>query len=226
MSKPANLIIRTKNAIINDHYTLLKPQQKYFPLALTQYNPDIESDRQQYAKMVFRRLCRLKPLVSSRYMVKRTYIDYIRFKFRQEDYDIKRKRVLGESVVSDTNLQRLVRMQNSLIFVIKAVSYITETEVQKFDLARDNTVCRQILKNILTMEYQKHYFVNKYRGASRAIPFQSFYLDYSYIKKQGLTKKIEKKRSKRLKNEEETFSVIGQFDSQLILLNEMLMTIL
>lgn len=75
-------------------------------------------------------------------------------------------------------------------------------------MARDNTVCRQVLKNILTMEFEKDSEIAKNRKGSK-----NSYLDY----------KVEYNHIKNT-NANPTFKLLGEFDICLMHLNEMLQT--
>ncbi|CCH58637.1 hypothetical protein TBLA_0A08480 [Henningerozyma blattae CBS 6284] len=223
MSKRAsiNCLIKTKNAIINDEYTFIKPHSKYFPLQISTYiGTDKQSNDSKFLLMIFRRLCRLKPFISDRKMVKDTYSQYIHYKFTKENYQLKRSKVLPQQQCRNPDSQYLPyeSIYNSLTFVLKAVSAQPEGKDKNLELARDNLMCKQILKNLLSIEFDKHTVVKQCRGVSRSVPYQSLYSNYDYL---VLDKA---KYNKKLSRDTFTNSVIGIFDRNLILLNEMIDT--
>lgn len=193
----------TRNALINSTLTLVKYSEKYFLPTLE--TPDLSS----LIRMAYRRLFRLKPFISNRKMVRTTYEEYLRYKFKKEDYETKRAIVMGDTPKAP--LQEEIR--NSVMFVVKAVSHLPETKESKFAIARDNTTCRQILKNILTMEYEKQSLMARYQPPTKrkdtVSPYHIFRKDFTHMRKL---------------NKSAQYRVLGEFDICTIYLNEMLRT--
>lgn len=196
--------IITKNAVVNGAYTLIKSHEKYL---LTQ-----EADRvdlPSFIRIAYRSLFRLQPFISNRKMVRNTFGEYLRYKFKKENYEAKRSIVLGDTPKASLREE----IHKSVMFVVKAVSYLPEDREFKLEIARDNTTCRQILKNILTMEYEKQSLIERYRPPTKrkdAIgPHQIYRRDFTHM--QQLNKSAE-------------FRVFGEFDICTIFLNEILHT--
>ena len=112
---------------------------------------------------------RLKPFISNVKMVKDTYRDYVRYKFMKENYELKRYLVFNpDGLRSKIKLELLSNTKccerilpvteyaKNLGICSEELFILAETKVQKWDIARDNTYCRQILKNLLTMQYEKY----------------------------------------------------------------------
>ncbi|QLL32860.1 hypothetical protein HG536_0D03820 [Torulaspora globosa] len=197
--------ICTRNALINGNYTLIKNNSKY--LVPKEIAADYGSLSDEILmRILYRRFMRLRPFVSCRKMVRDTYTDYLRYKFKVEDYDLKRSLIFKES----SNASVKEQVWNSLTFVTKAVTYLPETAVVKWDLARDNTTCRQILKNILTMEYQKASEIGQAaKRKSKSNPYSDLKLRFNHI---------------RNCDSSASFRAFGEFDISLLYLNEMLRT--
>lgn len=191
--------------MINGNYTLIKNHSRYLlPKEITDRYASLPDEI--LVKAMYRRFMRLRPFISCRKMVRDTYTDYMRYKFKVEDYDLKRSLVFDEPSSADLKEQ----LWNSLKFVTKSVSYLPETPKVKRDLARDNTSCRQILKNLLTMEYEKQSQINrniKTRGKSN--PYLDLKLRFNHI---------------REPNASASSRSFAEFDINLLYLNEMLHT--
>ncbi|GAV55515.1 hypothetical protein ZYGR_0AV01470 [Zygosaccharomyces rouxii] len=199
----AGRTILTPNALINSTHTLIKSSEKYFL-------PTSEvADLPSFVRMAYRRLFRLQPFVSNRKMVRSTYGEYLRYKFKKEDYETKRSIVVGDTPKAPLREE----IRNSVIFVIKAVSHLPETKESKLAIARDNTTCRQILKNLLTMEYEKQSLIAKYRPPAKRkdtmTPYQIYRKNFMHM--QELNKSAQ-------------YRVFGEFDICTIYLNETLDT--
>lgn len=137
-------LFRTGKSIITQKYSLFLNTSRYIPhIDQLQCLND-----KQYIKVIYRRFFRLKPFISQRLMVRETYRNYIRYKFRKEDYAFKRTLVINSPV----NISERDQMINTLTFVLKAVSFM---EGENCPEMVDNLFCRKILKNILTLEYYK-----------------------------------------------------------------------
>ncbi|SCV02782.1 LANO_0G00210g1_1 [Lachancea nothofagi CBS 11611] len=125
MSAPG-ITATTRNAITTSHRTLLLNHHKYLP----PNNMANEYPREDALKMCYRRLIRLKPLISQRDMVRMTYVQYLRYKFMTEDYSKK----VSTSSISLSGLETDVvrQVENSLYFCLKSAS-----EVKKRVLGED-----------------------------------------------------------------------------------------
>ncbi|CAI4034910.1 hypothetical protein SMKI_12G0460 [Saccharomyces mikatae IFO 1815] len=229
MGKPS-LTITTAKAIINSEYTLIKSHSKYkLPVYFSKLDADLTEGRITVVKLFYRRFMRLKPFISNVKMVKDTYRDYLRYKFVKENYELKRYLAFyPDSMRSETELELLSdikcnekvlpmdEMQKTLDFVLKSCSYLPETKHQKWDIARDNTYCRQILKNLLTMQYEK-YRSKSYRG----IGHDELDVKFSHLKAASIR---QTKSSKSDKKKIPLYKVFSDFDTTLVYLNETLGT--
>lgn len=194
--------IVTKNAIINGALSLIKKNSKY--LLSEEFIKDASIDETTLIRTTYRRFFRLRPFISNRQMVRNTYTDYIRYKFKLENYALKRSLIIN--VASEVSLRD--ELWNSLIFVTKATCYLPENEEQKWNIARDNTMCRQILKNILTMEFGKQSLIVNNRNR-KSNPYKDYRLKFDHI---------------RYPHKTPHFKVVEEFDRCIIYLNEMLHT--
>ncbi|CAI4639054.1 ALI_HP2_G0034010.mRNA.1.CDS.1 [Saccharomyces cerevisiae] len=228
MRKPS-ITITTAKATITPDYTLIKSHSKYqLPSRFQKLDAD-SPERSTVVKLFYRRFMRLKPFISNVKMVKDTYRDYVRYKFMKENYELKRYLVFNpDGLRSKINLELLsntkccerilpvTEMQRTLEFVLKSCSYLPETKVQKWDIARDNTYCRQILKNLLTMQYEKYRSI-----LHRGIGHDELDVKFSHLK---TTSSPLTKLNKTEKKKIPLFKVFSDFDTTLIYLNETLGT--
>ncbi|EJT41889.1 IRC19-like protein [Saccharomyces kudriavzevii IFO 1802] len=229
MGKPS-VTITTAKAIINSEYTLIKSHSKYkLPTYFKSLDANPSWGRTPVVKMFYRRFMRLKPFVSNVKMVEDTYRDYLRYKFTKENYELKRYLVFNPDglrsktkldLLNNANCSEMVlpvkEMQETLKFVLKSCSYLPETKDLKWDIARDNTYCRQILKNVLTMRYEK------YRSALyRGVGHDELDIKFSHLK---ATSNPLAKLSKNDKKKVPLFKVFSDFDTTLVYLNETLGT--
>lgn len=193
----------TSNAIVNNIHALIKTSEKYL---LPQ--SDFIGSR-SLIKPVYRRLFRLQPFISNRKMVKETYREYLRYKFRHENYAVKRS-----IVVSDTPSASLEEeLINSLLFITKSVCHLPESKGHKLSIARDNTTCRQVLKNLLSVEYEKQSLIAKHKPSIKhkesMNPYQIYRTEFMHM---------------RSPNQSAQFRVLGEFDTCMIYMNETLHT--
>ncbi|CAD6634899.1 XXYS1_4_G0038540.mRNA.1.CDS.1 [Saccharomyces cerevisiae] len=228
MRKPS-ISITTAKAIITPDYTLIKAHSKYqLPSCFRKLDAD-SPERTTVVKLFYRRFMRLKPFISNVKMVKDTYRDYVRYKFMKENYELKRYLVFNPDdlrskikleLLSNTKCHERIlpvtEMQRTLEFVLKSCSYLPETKVQKWDIARDNTYCRQILKNLLTMQYEKYRSI-----LHRGIGHDELDVKFSHLK---TTSSPLTKLNKTEKKKIPLFKVFSDFDTTLIYLNETLGT--
>ncbi|CCF60635.1 hypothetical protein KAFR_0L00280 [Kazachstania africana CBS 2517] len=191
--------IRTANAIITDSYALIKSTERFF-LPQTMI---VNGGTSKFLRASYRRFMRLAPFVSQRAMVRSTYVDYIRYKYKIEDYDMKRRLVLGDTALPRAPLRQ--QILNTLNFIITAVSYTEKPKdkVQKTDII----LARKILKNLLTMEYEKM----KKNKVSDGKDYINFKLKFNHLTPGSQKiKPISLARNK----------VIKDFDSCIVYLNE------
>ncbi|CAI4045867.1 hypothetical protein N7582_003670 [Saccharomyces uvarum] len=229
MGKPY-VTITTAKAIINSEYTLIKSHSKYkLPVHFEKLDAGSPEGRTTVVKVFYRRFMRLKPFVSNVRMVRDTYSDYLRYKFTKEDYELKRYLVLNpkglqsktspEPMGNTKSGEKVIpteEMQKTLEFILKSCSYLPETKDQKWDIARDNTFCRQILKNLLTMQYEK------YRSAlNRGVGHDDLDVKFSHLRtKVSPPIKLNKGDKKKIP----VFKIFSDFDTTLVHLNESLGT--
>ncbi|CCD24801.1 Irc19p NDAI_0D04880 [Naumovozyma dairenensis CBS 421] len=250
--------IVTKNAITNSIYSLIRDKTKYLlwtdvKQIINTYNNEKTKDKvkRDILKRLYRRFIRVNVFVSNTKMVKDTYKDYVRYKFIKEDYHLKESIISSldnpKSIASDSIPSEIETIVKSFEFVIKAISYIPEDSSKgcTYDIARDNTICRQILKNILTIEHEKmkQLIPQSIPWNDEKIRVSTPYLDYriqfNHLKKvmkyrnnndKGITtnddtkKKSEKKKSAITNKLDLQLQAIGEFDKCLIYLNKSLGT--
>lgn len=130
--------ISTPGSVTANGITLLTQSIKYTLPRDTIYTP-------QFLLWSYRRFIRLRPLVSRRGMVRDTYVRYVSNKYRYEPVGVRRGLILGRRRGDDYDLP--VRTYNSLQFILQGVSGDYKDE--------DVQLARNILKNILTIEYEK-----------------------------------------------------------------------
>ncbi|AGO13329.1 AaceriAFR187Cp [[Ashbya] aceris (nom. inval.)] len=173
MSSPnqAGSFLRTSKAIVTSKYTLLTDKTPFLLPAFFD-----ESSRAEQVRMLYRRMFRLRPLVARRAMIKTTYTNYIRVKFR-EDYALKRRQALPQSALPI--LDAVEAGRRSLTFIQKAVSEIDDAS-NSADLVNDNYICRKVLKNILTLEYQRERLEFKNPKRHQILRQSYEYLDAKY----------------------------------------------
>ena len=160
-------------------------------------------------------------------MVRDTYMDYIRYKFIKEDYSLKRSLVLkdegGDTLHPQYPLKSTLK---TLDFVTKAVSFIPERKGMKLCIARDNTICRQIMKNLLTIEYFKEEVSRWQKTKRETTAYIDYRLKFNHLKifdcenDESSKKECKKTKDKRLIK----LRVIGEFDRNIIFMNDMLGT--
>lgn len=210
-----SLFIETARAIIKDDIQVVKHIKKY-TLPKSILDPNNIINHETYIKMTYRRFMRLKPLISKREMVRDTYSSYIRCKYRYEPVGLKMSLICAnEPSVSRSELRQ--QIYNSLQFILQAVTY---NEAKLSNSIKGNiTVAKQILKNLLTVEYEKlkddsekkwQYRGNKFTN-SNVIDFN---IEYNHLKSS----------SKLSKEKENKYAAIRSFDECLIYLNKTLNT--
>ncbi|CAB4255575.1 Irc19p KABA2_06S08690 [Maudiozyma barnettii] len=139
-------IIETKNAISTGNRLFIKNIGKFL---LPQTDLNICNDK-QYILIHYRRLVRLKPFISQRQMIQNTYIGYLKYKFKYEDFEKRRSLVLGKE--TSNHISWKTELLQTYNFIMTAVSHV---ENQSINADRDIIMAKQILKNILTLEYFK-----------------------------------------------------------------------
>lgn len=142
-----SVIIETKNAISTGSRVLVKNIDRL----IVSKNSTTNCTDHAFITFYYRRFVRLRPFISQRQMIRDTYMNYIKYKFKYEDYEGKRCLALGESMTRQRiNLkEQLGRTYN---FLFTAVSHIEEDNAT---LNKDILMAKQIFKNILTVEYFK-----------------------------------------------------------------------
>ncbi|SMN22949.1 similar to Saccharomyces cerevisiae YLL033W IRC19 Putative protein of unknown function [Maudiozyma saulgeensis] len=139
-------IIETKSAISTGNRLFIKNIARFLLP-----HPDLNACNDiQYILIHYRRFVRLKKFISQRQMIQNTYIDYIKYKFKYENYEKRRSLVLGKD--ADSQIDWKTQIAQTYNFIMTAVSHV---EGQTTDIDRDILMSKQILKNILTLEYFK-----------------------------------------------------------------------
>lgn len=138
--------ISSNKAVVTATNILIKITPKYY-ITQEQIN---KLDDLSFIKASYRRFLRLRPFVSKRQTIKHSYTIYLRYKFRVENYESKRRECLSESEFTDIDFRSSV--QRSLQMMIKAFS---NTNGFSRSMEKDTHMCRRIVKNILTVDYHK-----------------------------------------------------------------------
>ncbi|SCU93449.1 LADA_0G03158g1_1 [Lachancea dasiensis] len=162
------LTITTKNAIITSQKTLLLKHAKFFP----PHNMINECAHDEVIRMCYRRFMRIKPLVSQRQMIQTTYVQYLRYKFRTEDYEEKLK--ASGITLPKTSFDDSSQVYRSLLFCLKAVSTVKKGFSGEKDASAEIRRARNILKNILTVEFEKSALIAKNSGQNFTVLRKSF----------------------------------------------------
>lgn len=193
-----SIVIETKNAIINSNQTLTKNIANFLlPYSLTRKVAD-----RGVIFAYYRRFMRLRRYISQREMIQNTYVGYVKYKFKYEDYEKRRDLVLSNPKPLGNDWKQ--RLQNTYHFTLNAASYI---EQEDSSLASDILIARQIMKNVLTHEYSKIEKDQKLGSTE--------YYDYRIAFKQHDPESV----SKNVK-----VQAIGEFDKNVVYLNEILGT--
>lgn len=140
-------VIETKNAISTGTRVLVKNIDKFI------VSDKCTKDFTDHALITFyyRRFTRLRPYISQRQMIRDTYMNYIKYKFKYEDYEKKRHLILGDKITSN-QLNLKEQLSRTYNFLFTAVSHIEKDNVS---INKDILMAKQIFKNILTVEYFK-----------------------------------------------------------------------
>ncbi|CCE63516.1 hypothetical protein TPHA_0F00290 [Tetrapisispora phaffii CBS 4417] len=225
MNKPLRIV--TNNAITTaEHSLYLNPAKYLVP-------PELRlcvfaHDNGFLCKVYYRRFMRLKPFISNRAMVRDTYKEYIRYKFKQEKYARKRLLVLGNDhdkltfLTNDVNdnSHLLSRIHNTLTFIVKATSHISPEIEDVEGLTVDNSYCRKILKNLLTIEYEKQSKISHSKDPSEM--YDELRISFNYLQGDADSRVNNKSKSKMYSNS----AVFREYDIFLVLLNETIGTML
>ncbi|CEP60555.1 Irc19p LALA0_S01e13608g [Lachancea lanzarotensis] len=195
--------VTTRNAIVTSEKALLLNHSRYLPPA----NLVNEYPERDALRMCYRRFIRLTPLVSQRQMVRTTYVQYLRYKFRSEDY----ARKVSASAVSLPPHKRSIldEVEKSLLFCTKAVSDVKKRVIDEEKTSRDIRTAKSILKNVLTVEFEKMELISKDPAQNHELFRKSF----SYLSPSSSSSALDLR-----------FSSFKHFDECLILLNEKLGT--
>lgn len=194
-------IIETKNAISTGSRILVKNIDKL----VVSKNSTSNCTDHAFITFYYRRFVRLRPFISQRQMIQETYMNYIKYKFKYEDYEERRRLVLGEKM---TGKQISVREQLSRTynFLFTAVSHIENDNVT---LNKDISMAKQVFKNILTIEY--------FKAESNEKIGNDDYYQYRIVFRQL-------RGNNRTNNNNNKDSAIGEFDKVVTYLNETLGT--
>ena len=185
-------IIETAGAIVNQNFTLIKNHAKYLvpDTALSRYLQSKGHDT-EFLKLLYRRFIRLAPFVSNLRVARETYIDYVKYKFKYEDYELKRRLVLGEGsrirpVAGCGSCDHWkFEALNTLDFIIRAVSYVEgEGRNRNRREADESRIARLILRNLLTVEYDK--FNGQVSPSSRDTAFYEYRIALDHFKVGGI----------------------------------------
>lgn len=183
--------VSTAKSIITGNSILIKFSTKY---ALTDCQfKTLKEDT--LVKATYRRLVRLRPFISKRQMVKNSYTEYLRYKFKVEDYELKRKLILSKDELKPLDIR--VSLKQSFHFVLKAISVL---DVYEKSVKAECTTCRRVLKNILTADYHKNRSIHR-----SAKLYQYYKKNFGFI------------------NDKQKIG-LGQFEENLLRLNETLGT--
>lgn len=223
--------IETARAIIKNDIQLLKCSQKFMiPKSICDLNEKNNNniDHNGFLRMSYRRFMRLRPLVSQRAMVRDTYVNYIRCKYRYEPPYLKSEFVLPENTKvrpllnDDDKFQLRQKIYTSLQFILQAVTLEEISSDRQENNSKDILLAKQILKNILTVEYEKLKgdSERKWQYKKNNNPNNSGIIDYN-IEFNHL-----KKWPRLNKEKENKYAAIKAFDECLVYLNKTLNTML
>lgn len=229
--------IETARAIIGSNIQLLKCNKKFtIPKSICELNEsnNYDVEEKSFLRMTYRRFMRLRPLISQRAMVRDTYVNYIRCKYRYEPLYLKSLLVFSEpagatsslDIMHDTNetdkCNLRLKIYASLQFVLQALSLEESSISAQENHTKDILLAKQIFKNILTAEYEKLKADSErkwqYRKNSNLI--NSDIIDYN-IECNHLRKFTKLNREK-----ENKYAAIKAFDECLTYLNKTLNTLL
>lgn len=230
-------IIETAGAIVNQNFTLIKNHGKYLvaDTVLSRYLQDRKHDT-EFVKLLYRRFVRLAPFVSNLRVGRETYIDYVKYKFKYEDYELKRKLVLGEGSYCDSCDHWKLETLNTLKFIIRAVSYVEGgSKTKSKRVANESRIARIILRNLLTVEHDK---INGHVSpSSRDTAFYEYRIAFDHLKTGGIPisslKRGENSRENGTKGnmmkkkkgaDFVRYKAISSFDRCIVYLNESLNT--
>ncbi|CUS22999.1 LAQU0S07e05028g1_1 [Lachancea quebecensis] len=143
------ITITTKKAIITSKSALILNHDKFLPPT----NIINEYPHDDVLRMCYRRHMRLKPFISQRSMIQTTYVDYVRYKYKNEDYPKKcRTSGMGHDLPVNSVLQQA---ELSLRFCLQAVMYVKKGVPDESSVSREIRLSRNMLKNILAIEHEK-----------------------------------------------------------------------
>ncbi|CDO94136.1 unnamed protein product [Kluyveromyces dobzhanskii CBS 2104] len=146
------VLIESKRAAITSSKIFINASHNFY---ISQEQVQTLGDK-EFLSASYRRFFRMKQFVSKRQMVKDSYATYLRYKFKIEDYELKRKKVLPDCHSSATDFRTAVR--NSLQFMIRAFSFGDEYTAE---MVTDSYKCKKILKNLLTVDYHRNRLINR-----------------------------------------------------------------
>ncbi|SCV04226.1 LAME_0H16754g1_1 [Lachancea meyersii CBS 8951] len=197
------LTVTTKNAIVTSERALLLKHAKYIPPP----NMINEYPNEDALRIFYRRFIRLKPLISQRQTVRTTYVHYLRYKFKSEDYA--KKISMSAVTLPQVTHSTLEEVENSLLFCLKAVSYVKKRVPSEEIVSKDIRIAKNIVKNILTVEFEKAALIAKNPRQNHPI----LRISFSYLSPKASSSPLYLR-----------FSPFKEFDQCLILLNETLKT--
>lgn len=212
-------VIETAKAIIRNDVQIMKFGSQ-FTLPRTILDPNQTTvDHKTFIKMTYRRFIRLKPLVSRRAMVRDTYLGYIRCKYRYEPLGLKKKLICPKHTLEDSGFELRQQIYNSLQFILQSVTF--DENIPSKLIREDIKLSRQIVKNLLTVEYEKlkDDAQNKW-NYKKGIMQNTNIIDYN-VECNHLKPNDKLKRDKEVK-----YAAIKSFDECLVYLNKTLKTLL
>lgn len=136
-----NALLTTNKASIFKNFTLLKNAKPFtLPANISEYSDSL------FIRVTFKRFIKLKSFVSEKKYLQATYMNYIRYKYRIEDYTKKKQLILGEDhLVEHSWRQEII---NSFNFIMQGFM-VSEDERERTNIK----LTGRIVKNLLNVHY-------------------------------------------------------------------------
>ncbi|QEU63081.1 Irc19 [Kluyveromyces lactis] len=146
------VLIKSRKSIVTATNVCINSSSKFY---LTEEQIQSLGDK-EFLTASYRRFLRMRQFISKRQMVKESYTTYLRYKFKIEDFELKRSKLLSVSGMSTMDFRSSV--QKSLRFLIKAFS---TSDSYSRDMVDDSHKCKKIIKNLLTVDYHRNKIINR-----------------------------------------------------------------
>lgn len=187
-------LVATDHAVVYPAFTLLKKGVSLrLPAEASGYNESL------FVRASYKRFVKLRKFVfPDRMGLQDTYLDYIRYKYRFEDYPMKRQLVLGDTAKQDWRQQ----VFNTLDFILQSVMFSG-----KQDEKATIKLANQIMKNVLNVHFNILMLNAKPRSKKQKSNAQVRYRE-EFVHLQALNEQTAQDK------------VFAQFDQCVVLFNE------